>query len=176
MKIISGQFKGINLSFPDDIRPFKQSDKKIIFDTIRFDLPGAKVADLYAGSGQIGLEAISNGARQVTFVEKNETNLKFIQQNIELCSLNKTQFKLVSGTVPDFIAHSDQKFNLIIADPPHFQVNWPDLALMYRIAEPNAILIVKYDEKNPPPDWPQFHLIKTKGSRDNRLNFYLRNK
>ncbi|HPB69263.1 MAG TPA: RsmD family RNA methyltransferase, partial [Candidatus Omnitrophota bacterium] len=70
MKILTGSYRGRNFYMPADIRPTQNVARKAIFDLIGHDLSGLTVLDLYAGSGALGLEALSLGASKVTFVEK----------------------------------------------------------------------------------------------------------
>src|SRR3989338_8645565 len=84
MKIIAGQFKGRNFFMPEGIRPTQNLTRKALFDLLGHDLTGLTFLDLFAGSGGVGLEALSRGAQKVTFVEKDENNSQLIRENLDL--------------------------------------------------------------------------------------------
>lgn len=173
MQIISGKYKGHKLKHPKNIRPITQKNKKMIIDTLQQDIVDARVIDLYAGSGQIGLEALSNGAQHVTFVEADRQNINIISTNINTCQIDHADYSLENTQVSDFIKHASEVFDIIVVDPPHFTVDWSDLLLIDKICHSRTILTIKYDQHRPPPDMPNFQLLKTKGAKDNLVNFYL---
>lgn len=173
MKITSGQYKGLSLSLPEHIRPITQKDKKMLIDTLRYDLTGAKILDLYAGSGQIGIEALSNGAAHATFVESERKNIDIIRNNLLKIKFDPVTYTIVNQDISSFIRQNSAKYDIIIADPPHFTVNWADFSLIDQLSLPGTILVIKHDSHNPPPDISGFKLIKTKGAKDNLIKFYL---
>ena len=174
MQVNTGQNKGRQIKYPDSIRPMTQKDKKILIDTLRFDLANAHVLDLYAGSGQIGIEILSNGSAHVTFVENNRTNSEIIQENLANANIDSSRYKIAEKSVKSFLHIASLKYDIIVIDPPHFQVIWKDLENISQVSHSNTILVIKHDKNNPPPDFPGFILKKTKGSKDNLMNFYLK--
>jgi len=173
MRVIAGKYKGHKLQYPKNIRPITQKNKKIILDTLSHDLPGTQAVDLYAGSGQIGIELLSNGANHITLVENETRNIAVISQNMEKIRANQSEYQIVNNQTDRFIDSADQSFDIIIADPPHFAVSWSDLANIDKISHPGTILVIKYDQHHPPPNLPGFQLVKTKGAQDNLISFYL---
>ncbi|MBN1326842.1 MAG: 16S rRNA (guanine(966)-N(2))-methyltransferase RsmD [Candidatus Cloacimonetes bacterium] len=119
MRIITGKFKKANLfSVPGkETRPTTDSLKEIIFSLL-FSCEDQDVLDLFAGSGSLGLEALSRGARKVVFVDQSEKSVKTIYQNIQKlnCSL-ETEVK--KKRVSAFLKNCDEKFDLIFLDPPY---------------------------------------------------------
>jgi len=91
MRIISGKFKGIKLQLPINkkIRPLKDMVKESVFNFLihsnktSFQLQNSLILDLYSGVGSFGLECLSRGAKKVTFIEKDEEAIKFLEKNIE---------------------------------------------------------------------------------------------
>ena len=86
MKITSGRYKYRNIEIPRGIRPTTEKVREAVFSMINAWIPDAEVLDLFAGSGAMGLEALSRGSARCTFVESNRQNQKVLQQNIDNCN------------------------------------------------------------------------------------------
>lgn len=120
MKVITGSLRGRNLDTlgGDDVtRPTTQSTKEALFSSIQFEIEGRRVLDLFAGSGQLGIEAISRGARHCTFVESNKNAYKIVQRNIEKCNI-EGKCRLVLGEAKSFLMKKDC-FDIAFIDPPY---------------------------------------------------------
>ncbi|MDX1468167.1 MAG: 16S rRNA (guanine(966)-N(2))-methyltransferase RsmD [Acidimicrobiia bacterium] len=117
MRIIGGEAKGRRLKAPDTAgtRPATDRVREAVFSTIGSWVVDAAVADLYAGSGSFGLEALSRGASSVVFVESGRKALAALEANVEAVGLGGT---IVAGTVEDFIEASRESFHLVFMDPP----------------------------------------------------------
>lgn len=125
MRIIAGKYKGRIIKFPKSnlVRPTTDKNKESIFNylTNQIDFDEIKVLDIYAGSGSLGLEALSRGAAEVHFVEKDFHVSKMLEENI--LSLNaKDECKIYRTDAIRFSKmKTHEKYNLILADPPFFQ-------------------------------------------------------
>lgn len=121
MRIISGKYKGHPLvAFKaDHIRPTTDRVKETEFNILMGELDGARVVDLFCGTGNLGLEALSRGARHVTFVEKNPQSIKITRQNIEKLKVPASDYTIVQMNVLEYLAkYSGDAFDIIFADPP----------------------------------------------------------
>lgn len=120
MRIISGAAKGRRLvSLPgDDVRPTTDKVKEGIFSAIQFDIEGRRFLDLFAGSGQMGLEALSRGAASATFVDSSAESIKVCKQNIALTG-SETSAKLVRSDALSFLALTKEVFDIAFLDPPY---------------------------------------------------------
>ena len=123
MRIITGKAKGMRLiSVPGDgVRPTTEMAKEGVFSAIQFDLADKTFLDLFAGSGQMGLEAISRGARSCTFVDCSEDSLKAVRKNIKKTGF-QLQSKVVRSEYGEFIKSAGKKglrFDFVYADPPY---------------------------------------------------------
>ena len=96
MRVITGSARGRKLKAPQgmDVRPTTDSVKEAIFNIIQFDVEGRRVLDLFAGTGQMGIEALSRGARECVFVDSSRQSLNIVKENLKLCSLQGT---VISG-------------------------------------------------------------------------------
>ena len=119
MRVITGKARGIQLKTPQGMltRPTADRVKEALFSIIRFDVANARVLDLFGGTGQLGIEALSRGASEVVFVDKSAAALKLIRENLELCGLSD-RARVRNG---DSLAYlrSGEKFDLIFLDPPY---------------------------------------------------------
>lgn len=121
MRIISGKYKGRYLvSFKaDHIRPTMDRIKETIFNKLMMYVDGAKVLDLFAGTGNLGIEALSRGATHVTFVEKNNKSMNIIKENIQLLKIDHSDFQTHLKDVLIFLKQQkDATYDLIFIDPP----------------------------------------------------------
>ncbi len=123
MKIIRGIYKNRLIQVPEGIRPLAQRVREACFNIIRNVVPEAKVLDICAGSGSLGLEAISCGAASCTFLDVSRDGLEVIRHNIEALGL-AGRTTLVYGDarqkVEDF-QRKKQQFDLVFLDPPYYQ-------------------------------------------------------
>lgn len=121
MRIISGKFKGRNLvSFKaDHIRPTMDRVKETLFNKWMYDVDEAKFLDLFSGTGNLGIEALSRGAKHITFVENNFKSLQILKQNIELLKISDSEYDIFSKDVISFLKnYKGPAFQLIVIDPP----------------------------------------------------------
>lgn len=125
MRIIAGEFKGRSIRVPKskNVRPTTDRNKESIFNYIKnkINFEDIIVCDIYAGSGSLGLEALSRGAQEVHFIEKNHIVYKNLLHNIETLKVSeKTKvFRMPALRFSNLSEH--EKYDLIIADPPFFQ-------------------------------------------------------
>lgn len=117
MRVITGIARGRKLSEPKnmDIRPTTDLVKESIFNIVQFDVEGRRCLDLFAGTGQLGIEALSRGAASVTFVDEANEAVKIIKSNLEHCGLKG---EVVRDDAFSFLKGSG-KFDLIFLDPPY---------------------------------------------------------
>ena len=124
LRIISGEYRGRRLKVPagNDVRPTSDRVREALFSLLSSLLSweGLTVLDLYAGSGALGLEALSRGAKHAKFIEASHRHLKILQQNIELISPEQGRFELVQDHAVFWISHftDPEKPCLAFLDPP----------------------------------------------------------
>ena len=121
LRIIGGRWRGRKIAFPPvpGLRPTPDRVRETLFNWLAPDIRQARCLDLFAGSGALGLEALSRGASQVTFVDSHPQVIKQLQQNIALLQAEE-QTDIVQGKFPD-IALAQQAFDIIFLDPPFNQ-------------------------------------------------------
>ena len=123
MRVVAGNAKGIQLKTPDGMltRPTADRVKEAMFSIIQFDINCARVLDLFGGTGQLGIEALSRGATSVTFVDESTQACKLIQEN-----LKRTKFvdkaRVVKSDYAAFLKNCHEKYDIIFLDPPYAEV------------------------------------------------------
>jgi len=118
VKIIAGQWRGRNLPFPDikGLRPTPVRVRETVFNWLQYDVIASRCLDLYAGSGALGMEAASRGAKAVVQVDDDAQVCRQLKQNAELVSAS--QVKIVQQDVFRYLAGNAQMFDLVFLDPP----------------------------------------------------------
>ena len=147
MRVIAGTARGIALKTPEGLqtRPTADRVKEAVFSIIHFDLPGAKVLDLFGGTGQLGIEALSRGAKACVFVDESRNACNLIREN-----LKRTKFtdcgKVTQGEYQDYLQRCTSKFDIIFLDPPYaekFLENSLNLITEIDILESGGIIIAE---------------------------------
>ena len=119
MRVITGSARGRRLKELEGLetRPTTGKVKEALFSVIQFDIEGRRVLDLFAGTGQLGIEALSRGAECAVFVERRRDALQVIRENLEACGMTD-KARVVNGDAMSYLK-SGEKFDLIFLDPPY---------------------------------------------------------
>ena len=122
MRVITGFAKGKRLFTPDgrDVRPTSDKVKEGLFSALQFDIEGRRILDLFAGSGQLAIEALSRGAKSAVLVDNSENSIRVINKNIEICSFSD-KAKVVKSDFSAFCAMSRDIFDIAFLDPPYHE-------------------------------------------------------
>ena len=118
MRVITGQARGVQLKTPDGMltRPTADRVKEALFSIINFDIPGANVLDLFGGTGQLGIEAMSRGAAGCVFVDTREDACRLIKENLKRTKLEGT---VVRSDYMEYLNRCNEQFSIIFLDPPY---------------------------------------------------------
>lgn len=121
MRVTTGTARGMNLLAPPDsdvTRPTSDMTKQAMFNIVQFEVEGAEVLDLFAGSGQLGIEALSRGAKQSTFVDSSREAQEVITENLRHTRL-LNQAKVVSTDFITFLSRGQNVYDIAFLDPPY---------------------------------------------------------
>ena len=161
MRVITGTARGVPLKAPRgmDTRPTMDQVKEGIFSAVQFEVEGRTALDLFAGSGQLGIEALSRGARSAVFVDESRAAVQLVRANLALCRL---QGDVVQGESLGYL-RTCGKFDLIFLDPP-YDTGLLDKALENVVqfdilAEGGIIVCESRREKVLPQLQPPYHLL-----------------
>lgn len=119
MRVISGSARGRRIKEPDgaSVRPTTDMVKESIFNIIQFDIEGRKILDLFAGTGQLGIEALSRGAAEAVFVEESSNTYKLVRENVKSVGF-EDKATVVPGDALTYLKRAG-KFDVIFLDPPY---------------------------------------------------------
>ena len=123
MRVIAGKAKGIQLNTPQGMltRPTTDRVKEALFSIIQFELPGAKVLDLFGGTGQLGIEALSRGASKAVFVDARREACQLIGANLKKTHL-ESEASVVQSDYLEYLNRCKETFQIILLDPPYAEV------------------------------------------------------
>ena len=123
MRVITGKARGVQLKTPDGMatRPTSDRVKEALFSIIQFEIPGATVLDLFGGTGQLGIEALSRGAKRAVFVDAGEPACRLIQENLKRTRL-EADASVIRSDYMAYLNRCKEKFQIIFLDPPYAEV------------------------------------------------------
>lgn len=158
MRVIAGTARGRRLMAPagDAVRPTSDRVKEALFSIVQTRLRGARVCDLYAGTGALGIEALSRGAVSVTFIDSDRRAISAISANLEATGLADGA-DVRRGTLPSALAVLEGPFDLILADPPYDTADDALDRLLERasgLLAPGGLVVIERDRRSGSPSWP----------------------
>lgn len=120
MRVITGTAKGVRLLTPDGVktRPTADRVKEGLFSIIQFEIAGRRVLDLFAGTGQLGIEALSRGAESAVFVDFSQPAVKLVKENIRRAKMEDCA-QVVQSDYESYLRSCRQKFDIVFLDPPY---------------------------------------------------------
>ncbi len=171
MRIIAGTYKGRNLKSPPSmqVRPTSDRLRETLFNVIAPRIEDARFLDLCAGSGAVGIEALSRGAHHVTFVDRSRKSCQLIESNVELCRIPKEQYEIYQMTAEDFLRQpSTESWDIAFFDPPYKEDYLRTLELLK-----SGLVIVEHHHKNTLPEMiGALHRTRILKQGDSSLSFY----
>ena len=157
LRIIGGRWRGRKLQFApvEGLRPTGDRLRETLFNWLQFHLPGARCLDLFAGSGALGLEALSRGAAEVDFVELNRSAVQILKE--QLSALRAQNGRVHHTSASDFLAQTGTRYNIVFVDPPFGGDLWRETlaALGPHLAESALVYVETPRDKAvlPPGGW-----------------------
>ncbi len=175
MRIIAGAFKGRGLQAPtwEGLRPTSDALRETLFNVLGPRVADAVVLDLCAGTGAVGLEALSRGATRATFVELDPRALALIAANAARCGV-EDRCIIVRGTAVGALADAiGGPFDVVVADPP-YDAPWIAEALdaAARHLPAAGVVVLEHAWRRPPPDVPGLERVRTRRAGDSALSTY----
>ena len=180
MRVIAGSARGRRLKELQgmDTRPTTDKVKESLFNIIQFDLEGRRVLDLFGGTGQLGIEALSRGSAHCTFVEKRRDAVVLLRDNLKSVGF-EAQARVVQGDALAFLTGCREKFDVILLDPP-YHTDLMDRAiesiLMFDILAEHGIIVCETaaDRELPPLPEEKFEPGRTYRYGKIRLSVFRR--
>ena len=179
LKIITGTAKGRNIKTLEGeaTRPTSERIKEAMFSSIQFDIENRRVLDIFAGSGQLGLEALSRGAASVMFIDSSREAMEIVKENLKTTGLGPAKFLVSDARNYIRKASGREVYDLVFVDPPYALECCSDI--MRKLADggmlaKGAIVVLESGTEIIEPDkFPDFELTKTKQyGRKTALNIF----
>lgn len=156
MRVIAGYYRGRNLRSPPSmqVRPTSDRLRETLFNVLAPRIEGARFLDLCAGSGAVGIEALSRGAAHVTFVDRSRKMCGLVEANLDLCGVPEDETEVVLAEASEFLrraaARTGLKWDIAFFDPPYAMDYMPVLASFGTgtIMEDEGLLVVEHHHKN----------------------------
>ncbi len=161
MRVITGTARGVQLKTPQGklTRPTADRVKEALFSIIQFEVPGARVLDLFGGTGQLGIEALSRGAKEAVFVDSREDACALIRENLKRTRL-ECQARVVRSDYLTYLKNCREKYQIILLDPPYAEIfleNSLKMITEIDILETNGIIVAERPVgKELPWDFPGY--------------------
>lgn len=172
VRIIGGALQGQRLEVPSGARPTESRVREALFSIWGADLPGCRFLDLFAGSGAMGLEALSRGATSSTFVESSKSSLAALRRNCRIA--DRDAVRLVSIRLPKIGRRlGTQPFGLAFADPPYdFAAYGPLLEALRPCVAKDGELVIEHSSRSTMPDDEAWQHADTRRYGESCLSFF----
>jgi 16S rRNA (guanine966-N2)-methyltransferase len=181
MRVIAGTLKGRRLKAPtwDGLRPTSDKLRETLFNILAPRIAGARFLDGYAGTGAVGIEALSRGAKAVTFVESDKRADTLIRENLAHCGV-ENGYAIIRATVARAIDQLDaaafgpyELFDIVWFDPPYDEQPDAVLSAAGAIVAPGGLLVLEHARRRQPPDNAgRLARVRQVASGDSTLSFY----
>ena len=172
LRIIGGEWRSRKLAFPvnPQLRPTPDRIRETLFNWLQDDLYGARCLDLFAGSGALGLEALSRGAAECVFVESHRPTLNQLKHNLDILKTKK--YQLVNTDALTYLSQSTSAFDIIFLDPPFDAKLYEptfNLLLKHNTLTSKSKIYVESSNQQAAPSLPaQWQILRDKKSGDVR--------
>lgn len=173
VRLISGQYGGRFLDAPDGTRthPMGERMRSALFNILG-DVSGMNVLDAFAGTGAVGLEALSRGAESAVFIERDRVAQKVLMNNIKLLSV-EAQAKVVKASVASwFGTAAAQQFDIIFADPPYHDLQLSTVSRLTSYLKPKGLMILSHPGRESAPTVNGVVVVDNRSYGDAALAFY----
>jgi len=177
MRVITGSARGRRLKALEGTttRPTSERVKEALFSAIQFEIEGSRVLDLFAGSGQLGIEALSRGAESCVFVELDRANAKALRQSLERFGVS-SQGQVMGGDfrqIAPQLIREGKKFDLIFLDPPYAAGLYEDaFAFSRQLLNPDGMVISEHERGWEIPEPEGLVLTDRRQYGKNTMSFY----
>lgn len=182
MKITGGSSRGLVLTSLKgmSIRPTSSNVREAVFNLLGQDMAGLKVLDLFAGTGILGLEALSRGALRVLFIDNSPQSIKIIRKNLALCGFENSGFVLKRDLIkwrrPLEHPMVKKRFDLVFIDPPYGKDIIPpilkELSIGETLASPSRVVTESFKKDRLPVSSNKLHLFETRVYGETKIDLY----
>lgn len=176
VRIIAGTYGGRLIAAPPGKRthPMSERIRNALFNSIGSEVAGASVLDAFAGTGAIGLEALSRGAHDATFIERDRVAQKVLQENINL--LGASNAHLIRSSVAAWLdtTAGSQRYDIIFADPPYHDGQFSTVKRLFGLLKPNGLMVLSHIDTGEVPAQDDIVVVDNRSYGNANLTFYRR--
>jgi 16S rRNA (guanine966-N2)-methyltransferase len=176
IRIISGQFGGRKIDAPDNSRthPMGERIRNALFNSITSKIEGAEVLDVFAGTGSVGLEALSRGAKTATFIERDHIAAKILAKNVNTLDA-EDRVTIIRTTVSNWLeTMTPVQFDLIFADPPYDDPQFSTVERLFPLLKPGGLMVLSHPGGSEVPTKPGVVVVDNRSYGNANLTFYRR--
>jgi 16S rRNA (guanine966-N2)-methyltransferase len=177
MRVIAGAFKGRNLKSPPSmqVRPTSDRLRETLFNVIAAHVPDARFLDLCAGSGAVGIEALSRGAAHATFVDRSRRSCQLIESNLKLCRVPEEQRDIYCSEASEFLRQWEgDLWDVVFFDPPYKEDYLRTLQIVPKVLNDEGLLIAEHHHKTELPETiGKLSRTRILKQGDSALSFYV---
>ena len=183
MRVIAGKYRGRNLKSPTslEVRPTSDRLRETLFNVIAPRIDETRFLDLCAGSGAVGIEALSRGAAHVTFIDRSRKMCGLIEANLDLCMIPEDETEVVQAEASDFLSRSIattvEPWDIVFFDPPYANdylkvLNAAGAHAKNLLTESATLIVEHHHKKELPEDIGGIHRSRVLKQGDSALSFY----
>lgn len=176
IRVIAGKYGGRKLDAPDRTSTHAMSERarNAMFNVLGEKVQGAHVLDAFAGSGSIGIEALSRGATDCVFIEKDRIAAKIIRNNLQQLAAEKDG-RVIATTVSNWLTTTKEtSFDLIFADPPYHDPQFSTVERLFGLLKPGALMVLSHPGKGEVPSKTGVVVVDNRSYGNLYLTFYRR--
>jgi 16S rRNA (guanine966-N2)-methyltransferase len=176
VRIISGQFGGRKIEAPTTSRthPMSERARGALFNSIATELAGAEVLDAFAGTGALGLEALSRGATHATFVERDKIAQKVLVKNISTLGVEKNTTLIRASVSSWYDTMENRDFDIIFADPPYNDPQFSTVSRLMGLLKPGGLMVLSHPGRGEEPTKSGVVVVDNRSYGNAHLTFYRR--
>lgn len=176
IRIISGQFGGRKIEAPDTgkTHPMGERIRNALFNSISHEIAGAKVLDVFAGTGSVGLEALSRGAHDVTFVERDRTAQQILAKNVNALKVDE-RVVIFRTSIESWLSSNPKGlYDLIFVDPPYDDTQFSTISKLFGLLKPNGLMVLSHPGRGEIPTKTGVVVVDNRSYGNAYLTYYRR--
>lgn len=176
IRIIAGRYGGRKIEAPDNRRthPMGERIRNALFNKIGEEIAEASVLDAFAGTGSVGLEALSRGAAKVTFIEKDRIAHKILVNNTVSLGVENQVNAVRAGVSPWLVNNPAERFDIIFADPPYHDIQLSTVKMLMDYLKPNGLMVLSHPGRGELPTKTGVVVVDNRSYGNAVLTFYRR--
>jgi len=177
VRLIAGTYGGriIEGSGTNRTHPMGERIRNALFNKIGSEIEDKTVLDAFAGSGSLGLEALSRGAKHVTFIDKDRVAQKIIDNNIKLLGVSEVTIN-IKAPISAWLSKTDARYDIIFADPPYHDPQLSTVTDLFALLKPNGLMVLSYPGKGERPTETGVVVVDNRSYGNAALAFYRKEK